>query len=229
MKPLHSTLALAVAIVTMQAAVASAQTTGTTNTSTRNFSGTTDAGGAAANAGSTLTQQSDLFSSGGESGIGVGQLGTGAGRFATSQLGNAPVAGGGQAGGNQAFNQSFNRLLQVQTLQQTNRLGRQFSGGTSSRAMIRPSLRLGFSAVTRPATAVNNSIGRRLQKLSGRLSQLTETRPAFAGVSVAVADGGTVVLTGSVDSASARRLAENLTRMEPGVRTVKNELQVAAK
>jgi osmotically-inducible protein OsmY len=48
-------------------------------------------------------------------------------------------------------------------------------------------------------------------------------------VKFAVGNNGTVVLSGQVESDSARRLATNLLRMEPGVRSVKNNLVVAEK
>ena len=39
-------------------------------------------------------------------------------------------------------------------------------------------------------------------------------------------DGNTVVLTGAVASDDERRLVENMIRLEPGVHSVRNELQV---
>ncbi len=48
---------------------------------------------------------------------------------------------------------------------------------------------------------------------------------APAGVSVAI-DGSTAVLTGVVPSAGERALAERMALLEPGVRTVRNELKI---
>jgi hypothetical protein len=50
---------------------------------------------------------------------------------------------------------------------------------------------------------------------------------APAGITVAM-DGNTVVLTGRVANDDERRLAENMLRLSPGVRDVRNELQVPA-
>ena len=199
------------------------QAQGTAGAASGSPTGTGDTAAAAAGAGSSLTQQ-NLFSAGGETGTGVGQLGSGSGRFLGNQLANQPLAGQ-----NNVANQSFNRLLQVQTLQQSNRLSSQFNGGRSSGStMFRPSLRLGFAVRTRSTTDVGNSINRRFEKLASRFARLAETRPAFSSVKFAVGNNGTVVLSGQVESDSAKRLATNLLRMEPGVRSVKNNLVVAA-
>lgn len=219
MKSVQASAALAAAILLSSTSVSLAQAqgqTGTTNTS-RNLNTT---GGAAAGAGGSLIDQ-NLFSTGGDVGTGIGQLGTGAGRFQGNQLATQPLAGQ-----NTAANQSFNRLLQVQTLQQTNRLGSQFGGGTSSRLMMRPSLRLGFAITKRPSAEISSSISRRFDKLTSRFSRLADTRPAFSAVKIAVSDDGAIVLSGQVESDSAKRLAANMLRMEAGVRSVKNELVV---
>ena len=206
------------------AAAGTIQAQNTATDSSSSFTGTGDTAAAASGAGSSLTQQ-NLFSAGGETGTGVGQLGSGSGRFVGSQLATQPLAGQ-----NNVANQSFNRLLQVQTLQQSNRLSSQFNGGRSSGStMFRPSLRLGFAIRTRPTTEISTSIHRLFEKLASRFSRLAETRPAFSSVKFAVGNNGTVVLSGQVESDSARRLAANLLRMEPGVRSVKNNLVVAAK
>ena len=217
------TVAIAGAILSLSASQSIAQVGG--NAAQPPAANGTDslAGGAAGN---SITQRTDLFSSPTETGTSVaGPLGAGNGRFAGSALSNAPTSTGGA--NNPQFNQSFNRLLQVQTLQQTNRLGRQFSTGRSARSMIRPSLRVGFSVTRRSPTDVNSSLGNRFSKLTSRLRQLGETRPAFAGVKFNVGNNGNVVLTGTVASASARRLAANIVAMESGVRGVTNELKVA--
>lgn len=224
MKSIATIATLAGAFLTFNASLSHAQVGGPANqVPTTAGGGESLAGGGA---GSMLTGQ-DLFSESTETGAGVGQLGLGGGRFVNNSLANAPTAGGTAGAGNQQFNQSFNRLLQVQTLQQTNRLGRQFGGGRSAASMIRPTLRVGFSITRRAPADLNNSLGKRFNKLTSRLRQLSETRPAFAGVKFDVGDNGAVVLKGQVSSASAKRLAANIVAMESGVRRVTNELTVA--
>jgi hypothetical protein len=224
MKLIQRLATAATVLLFLGTAAETIQAQNATTESSRSFTGTGDTAAAASGAGSSLTQQ-NLFSAGGETGTGVGQLGSGSGRFLGNQLANQPLAGQ-----NNVANQSFNRLLQVQTLQQSNRLSSQFNGGrTSSTTMFRPSLRLGFAVRTRPTTEIGSSINRRFEKLATRFSRLAETRPAFSSVKFAVGNNGTVVLSGQVESDSARRLATNLLRMEPGVRSVKNNLVVAEK
>jgi|AP95_1055475.scaffolds.fasta_scaffold128102_1 hypothetical protein len=224
MKSIQRLAAAATALLFLATAAGTIQAQNTPTDTSRSFTGSGDTAAAASGAGSSLTQQ-NLFSTGGETGTGVGQLGSGAGRFLGNQLANQPLAGQ-----NNIANQSFNRLLQVQTLQQSNRLSSQFNGGRSSGStMFRPSLRLGFAVRTRPTTEISSSINRRFAKLTSRFVRLAETRPAFSSVKFVVGNNGTVVLSGQVESDSARRLATNLLRMEPGVRSVTNELVVAAK
>ncbi len=59
------------------------------------------------------------------------------------------------------------------------------------------------------------------------LQQTLGTRVRLNGLKIQVDQNGVVVLRGQVESEHARRLAENLVRLEPGVREVRNELQVA--
>jgi len=234
MKALQVTTATAALLLCTAVGTAQAQTTQTQTAQTQagsatatpsvNATGNTTGAGTAAPAGTSLVDQ-NLFSTSTDVGSSVGQLGSGAGRFQGNQLANQPLAGQ-----NNAANQSFNRLLQVQTLQQSNRLSSQFNGGRAAGSTtIRPSLRLGFAVKTRSTTEIGKSIYRRFEKLASRFERLAETRPAFSNVKFAVGNNGTVVLSGQVESDSTKRLATNLLRMEPGVRSVKNNLVVAAK
>lgn len=80
-----------------------------------------------------------------------------------------------------------------------------------------PRLQVGFVARTRSAAALDTRLINRLQtKLPG-----VATNP----IEVSVGEGE-VLLRGEVASARDRRMAELLVRFEPGVRQVRNELQV---
>lgn len=59
------------------------------------------------------------------------------------------------------------------------------------------------------------------------LQRFAMQRPALSGVQVRLSPTGTATLTGVAPDASARRLAANLVRLQPGVRSVTNELVVA--
>ena len=63
--------------------------------------------------------------------------------------------------------------------------------------------------------------------LDTRFSFLLPRRPEFKGVTIAVGSkAGELTLAGEVPNATARRMAVALVRMEPGVRTVTNQLSV---
>ncbi|HTI50917.1 MAG TPA: BON domain-containing protein, partial [Planctomycetaceae bacterium] len=82
---------------------------------------------------------------------------------------------------------------------------------------VRPQLKIAFDAPSPKAATTVGRITTRFDKLS--------TRSVFSGVKFD-ADGGTVVLRGQVSSEEDRKLAGILVSMEPGVRSVKNELMV---
>lgn len=85
------------------------------------------------------------------------------------------------------------------------------------KAIYSPVLRLNWTPPARPATELTASLERALSN-SRRFS--SESRLV---VSV---EGRTAVLRGEVFSVAERDLAENVLRLEPGVSTVRNELQV---
>jgi osmotically-inducible protein OsmY len=80
-----------------------------------------------------------------------------------------------------------------------------------------PQQKVAFEYRERPAPEVSQRISTQLDKVSQRL--------AIRGIALSV-DEGTVTLRGSVKSEGDRRLAEQLVRLEPGVRQVVNELAV---
>jgi osmotically-inducible protein OsmY len=64
------------------------------------------------------------------------------------------------------------------------------------------------------------------ETITARLTQSVTTTQQIKGLNVQVDDQGLATLTGQVESEAARRLAENLIRLEPGIRAVRNELTV---
>lgn len=129
-----------------------------------------------------------------------------------------------RAGGANTFgNQGFNNFGQMGTNLGRNGLNQ---GITTSPGFI---IRAYFdnltpgsmeATTTRLATASVN----RFQSVLARSPRL-----ANAGAIKCAMDGQTVVLTGTVNSESERRLAEMLLRLEPGVYDLRNELQVGRK
>ncbi len=220
---------LTVCVLSLPSVVLSQQT-GNTGSSGSTTSGIAPSGGpaatqaAAAGSGQQLTSQ-NLFSTTSEGSVGA--LGSNQGRFATNALQNAPTAvGTGQnsAAGGRATNQ-------FRGGQNTGRGGTQnrFGQAGQARQAIRPSLRLGFVPPSKPSADVTRSVERRFETLSARTARLGDTVPAFRGVDIQVSEDGRIKLTGEVASAEAARLAANILRMEAGVRSVQNDLTVAAK
>ncbi|MBC8289418.1 MAG: BON domain-containing protein [Planctomycetes bacterium] len=128
----------------------------------------------------------------------------------TTAGGQNQLPGGSQFGGGR--NQGTNRNTQR-------------GGGTSSRS-IRPSLRLGFTPVVRPSADVSRAVSRSFSRIATRTARIGETNPALRNVRIVPGKAGQLTLTGIVPTASARRLAANILRMEPGVRSVTNNLTV---
>lgn len=194
----------------------------TTGTTTQSGTGSTTGTGNASN-GTGLSSQdfspntgavnSEMISNTVETGRTSGLSSLGGSTLAnTTGGGGNTLPGGSQFGGNQ-------RGIQ-------NR-GTQRGGATSSRS-IRPSLRLGFTPIVRPSADVSRSVSRRFSRITSRRTQITETKPELRNVRILAGKEGLLTLTGSVPTAAAKRLAANMLRMEPGVRSVQNNLTVAA-
>jgi hypothetical protein len=134
------------------------------------------------------------------------------GNFLSRQ--NTPGAAGANLGGR---SQGMNGLSQLQSLFSQNQ--QNFNGGQNqARTMpqIRVALRLGF----RPQPVSST----RMQTFQTRLTKLPGLR--FVGPAEVVMEGRTAILRGKVASQEDRELVEALTKMEPDVLEVKNELEV---
>lgn len=92
-------------------------------------------------------------------------------------------------------------------------------GGTGPQTTLRPVLRVAFRYPQRQATTIRTSVTKRLREL-----KLRQTR--FSGVTATLDEGGEVVLRGTVASEETKTLAGNFVRLEPGVRSIRNELVV---
>ena len=144
----------------------------------------------------------------------------------------------GFLGGNQNAQGNFvgrNQRTGQNTRQQNNQGGNRQQGGRQNlddllngmnqqnnptidqRRAIRPQLRVAFDeTTTTPATESRST-------LQPRFESLTQT-PSLRGVAYELDAEGVVVLRGKVDTPSQRRLAENVVKLEPGVKKVRNEL-----
>lgn len=125
--------------------------------------------------------------------------------------------GRGQAGQQQGFQQFGNMMQQLNRGNvRPNQGGNQQQ--TPQRA-IHPRQRVAFDYEAPPVAVVTEVVQTRFQRLATR-------RPELAGISFSLDGAGVARLRGSVASDDARRLAEALVGLEPGVRQVENELLV---
>lgn len=240
-----------IAATCLSSSVASAQNRGNTgsgNTGSSAFpsnsssqfgsggsSGLGGAGSFGATGGSGLGGQSGSTGFGAQNGLGTnGQTGFGG----QNQLG-ANGANGGILGRNTNQNQGIlGRNVQNQGVGGNNNLGGGRGGGgnrrngldtmnasggnggnTNQTPLVRPRQKVAFDYPQPKTNAIQITLETRLTKLSAKI-------PGLKGVIVAVEDKGEVVLRGEVGTASESKLAENFLRLEPGVRTVRNELTV---
>ncbi len=95
-----------------------------------------------------------------------------------------------------------------------------FANGGNARktSQVRPRQKVAFEYNAKAAETVARTA-------AVRLDRVTLKNPSLKGVNVAVLDNQ-IVLRGRVKTPEHARLAENLVRLEPGVRSVRNELEV---
>lgn len=209
------------------------------NTATRSNAGTTGAGVTTGfGTGTTGANSGGMFGSGqGANSSGLGQSGQGANGQArqinmNSQLGINPSAFLGQGNSQQNFlgrNQRTQTQNNNQNRQNNNNRNQgnfgQNDGNNQNgqgqqnqdpKRAIRPQFRVAFDEMPRPSTEISST-------LQPRFDSLSQT-PVLRGVAYELDAEGVVVLRGTVDTPSQRRLAENVVRLEPGVKKVRNEL-----
>jgi len=170
------------------------------------------------------------FPAGGTAGAAAGQGMTGmAGQQRTGLVGqtNNRFVGMAAAGQNpQQQNQTTNRQgqnrnntnrRQGQNQNQANQAG---AGAGNQQRSIRPQLVVAFDHPRPTVKTTETALNERFQKLSNRAG--------FEGITVE-GEGSKVILRGEVDSAETSRKATMLSRLQPGVRSVQNELTIKAK
>ncbi len=125
----------------------------------------------------------------------------------------------GTTGANAGQNRNFSRAT---TGGLGNRQNLNNTGQTGPRVPeFRPQLRVAFSAAPLPLNNVQTSMGESFTRIKERHERLRN-------VEFQLNPDHSVTLRGEVESAGARKLVEFMAMLEPGVRTVKNELTVAA-
>ena len=117
------------------------------------------------------------------------------------------------------FNQA-NRNFRAITQGQTPEGGTRNTSGTPRQVPV--SLKIGFSV---PSSARNRS----LVPITGLpIKRIAQMKPEFRNVVVSVNEFGVATISGSTSDAASRRLAMNIVRLRPGVRSIDNRLTVNA-
>lgn len=122
-----------------------------------------------------------------------------------------------------------NQTASQQSIQGTNtpQFGNRGQGGNNqqnnfnqqTRRTIRPQQKIAFQFPARAQAAIQTNLSTQFQRLQ-------TGRPELQGVEVQLAANSEVVLRGAVPTEDDKKLAAMLARMEPGVRSVKNELTI---
>ncbi len=142
--------------------------------------------------------------------------------------GRNPAQGqGGFIGANQRTGQQQNNRQQQQNNRQNNFGQNDFNNQNGQgqnqdpKRAIRPQFKVAFDEIQRPTAEIRSA-------LQPRFDSLSQT-PSLRGVAYELDTDGVVVLRGTVDTPSQRRLAENVVKLEPGVKKVRNELTLNEK
>lgn len=173
--------------------------------------------------GTTATGQAGGAVRQGQAGTQAAFVGRGdnAGRFVGNQMAGQQTSANG--GGSQFRNSAsqFRNLggRAAGGTQGSFNPGRNGSQAGTSRLVFRPKQRIAFSFPERESSSLAAALTAHFDRLSYRA-------PGLAGVNVVLDGEGAVTLKGVVDSAETKQLAAIMARMEPGVRTVQNELTV---
>lgn len=133
----------------------------------------------------------------------------------------------GFIGGNQRAGQQQNNRQQQQNNRQgnfgqnDNNMNAQGQQNRDQRRAIRPQYKVTFDQPQKPTTDVRST-------LQPRFDSLSQT-PSLRGVAYELDPEGVVVLRGTVETPAQKRLAENVVKLEPGVKKVRNELTLNEK
>ena len=204
---------------------ASRTSSGTLSTTGRSTTATQGTGGQSGTGSATgIGGQSNTSGSATGGGAQLNELGTLSGNAVGNSTGfvgqtNQGFAGNRLAGQTTAvapgptFTLPSGGSFDPSSLQQNN-------SGQSSTRQIRPRYRVSFDTGTFAPAAVTSRIETQIARLSART-------PALAGVTIAINDQGIAELRGTAPDRDTSRLIENIVRLEPGVRGVDNQLDVA--
>ncbi len=174
--------------------------------------GAAGAGGMGMGAGGAMGGQPGMAGAAGQQGGMVGQRNT---RFVgNAQAGQTTPGQNGQMNNRQGQNRNNTRRT-GQNANQTNQAGG--GAGNQQQKSVRPQMVVAFDHPIPTAEKTQTALTTRFEKLANKTQ--------FKGIDIEV-NGSRVILRGEVANAQDSKLAQILARLEPGVRTVQNELTV---
>jgi hypothetical protein len=138
-------------------------------------------------------------------------------------VGRGDTAGrfvGSQNAGRQSVNNLAQQFSMLRSVANDGSGDASFNTSANQKKQLRPQLQVGFDMPPVAPTTLQASV-------QTRFANTPNLGERGAGVTLAADETGAIVLTGTVKNEGDRRLMEMLVRLEPGVNTVRNELQVA--
>jgi len=200
--------------------------TGSAGASSTGSSGSSFGSGSSSSGSSGSRSGSGTGSGAGTTTLKMTQLNAGDGTLGET-IGTSGFAGFGDNSGRFIGNQnaststrsnSARQFSQLQGLLNNNNFQQNANQNVATQ-QIRPQVKLGFNTPMMPSQALQSTV-------QARVINLPALGDRMSGVTALADAQGTVTLSGRVASEDDRKLTEILVRMEPGVRTVKNELAV---
>ena len=119
---------------------------------------------------------------------------------------------------NQFGNRGGRNQLNQMGLNDPNNFGQQGADTQDPRRTIRPQQKVAFEIPVRPATEIHTDLQTRMTTIA--------SNPNLRGIVVDLDYDGVATLRGEVNTSSQKRLAENIVRLEPGIKRIRSELKV---
>ncbi len=119
---------------------------------------------------------------------------------------------------NQFGNRGGRNQLNQMGMNDPNSFGQQGTNTQDPRRSIRPQQKVAFEIPIRPATEIHSDLQTRMTTIANN--------PNLRGIVVDLDYDGVATLSGEVNTSSQKRLAENIVRLEPGIKRTRNELKV---
>lgn len=171
--------------------------------------------------GLAVTAEAQQVSTGGMGSTGGSRTSTGGSGAAAGFVGGNNATEQFVGANRQAATNSQSANRQFRGIQDSGNRGNTTQQQTGTPRSMPVGLRVGFSA---PSAASINQLS---AANAASFQQFRQIRPEFNGLNVEVSTGGVAIISGFTTSVETRSLAANLIRLQPGIRRVENQIQIA--